>query len=187
MPRPTLCWARPRCANFWEEQVYVKADAYGRPLHHLSLKVIYSCIHETFPHYLGISCCQLPRRLSDWPPAFIRLYLNLTFSIPHKHFISAAKSQNGVGQTALDKGLLNAVANSCIACVTLTVTLSTRVHVLNVLWRWYRYCCMTSRQYINSHRVRRNILFPHCAQIFYTTLIIFPRRHGEYIYSFIPP
>lgn len=47
---------------------------------------------------------------------------------------------------------------------------------------------MTSRQYITSHRVRRNVPFLHCAQIFYTTLIIFTEQHGVYIiFLFIPP
>lgn len=69
------------------------------PLHHPSFKIICNCTHETFPRYLGISCFQFPRRLSDWPPAFIRVFLNLTFNnfFP-KYFTSAAKIQNGVGQ-----------------------------------------------------------------------------------------
>ena len=44
---------------------------------------------------------------------------------------------------------------------------------------------MTSTQYITSHRVRRNVPFLLCAQIFYTTLITFTGQYGEYIYIYI--
>ena len=114
--------------------------------------------------------------------------LNLQQRSPPNISLQPLIVKMALGKTAMGKGLGNAAANSCIACVTLKIALSTRVHVLTCVWRRYRYCCMASRQYITSHRVRRNVPFLYCAQIFYTTLIIFTGQHGVYIFFlFIPP